>query len=365
MELIGLWGDQRKVIRFAAIAFWMTFMIIIPKSCLEYDGEGFDSFARGTAELIYFTDFVLSMVFFAFRRKSYVRMITILQDSFQQCANANQPASCRAAITNFNRRIFRFSRVYACFIGSCLIFYVPLPMTATFVNYFSAGNGTELVEFVLPLENKFYGLDIRRNLAHYLIYMILLVPAVCGSACLSTVKGTILFTIIRYGATLFELVSLKIDALGRSLKEIVELHKTALEFANLLESTMQHILLSQFVNCMLISCLMMFYISSTYGPNVVNMIILFAVLLVEVFAYCYNGNELSEKAANVAGSIYNYPWYLEPASMQKQIQLMIARSQKKTGITAAKYYFVDIERFGLVMQASYSYYLILKERFNV
>lgn len=280
MELIGLWGEQWKLIRFAAIAFWMAFMIIIPKSCLEYGGEGFDSFARGTAELIYFTDFVLSMVFFAFRRKSYVRMITILQDSFRQCAREDQPDSCLRAITNFNRRIFRYSRVYACFIGGCLIFYFPLPMTATFINYFSAGNETDLIEFVLPLENKFYGLDIKRNLVHYIIYMVLLVPAVSGSACLSTVKGTVLFTIIRYGATLFELVSLKIAALGNSakfdgpnekqtaeqrrvqLEEIIELHKTALEFANLLESTMQHILLSQFVNCMLISCLMMFYISS-------------------------------------------------------------------------------------------------------
>ncbi|XP_065094650.1 uncharacterized protein LOC135715202 [Ochlerotatus camptorhynchus] len=382
MEILGLWGEPRKVIRFGCVAFWMTFMIIAPKTCLEYGGEGFDSFARGTAELIYFTDFISSMVLFAFRRKSYVRMITILQDTFRKFAHPSQPASCQHAVTNFNERIFRYSRIYACFIGSCLIFYVPLPMTATFVNYFSAANGTEPDDFVLPLENKFYGLDTRRNMVHYIIYMMMLTPAVIGSACLSIVKGTVLFTIIRYGATLFELVSLKIADLGNptnfrdqdnvqeqqrqrrdQLLEIIELHQTALEFADLLENTMQHILLSQFVNCLLISCLMMFYISSTYGPNVVNMVILFTVLMVEVFAYCFNGDELSEKAAEVAKTIYSYPWYMEPVAVQKEIQLMILRSQKKIGITAAKFYFVDIGRFGMVVQASYSYYLILKERF--
>ncbi|XP_055593537.1 odorant receptor 22c-like [Uranotaenia lowii] len=254
-------------------------------------------------------------------------------------------------------------------------------MTATFVNYFSAMQTNGSVEFVLPLENQFYWLDIRNNIRHYVIYMSMLTPAVCASACLSTVKGTVLFTIIRYGATLFELVSLKIQALGASFKDgseddinksnerhqelqqIIKLHQRALEYANLLESTMQHILLSQFVNCMLISCLMMFYISSTYGPNVVNMVILFAVLMVEVFAYCFSGNELSEKAASVANVIYCYPWYREPVQIQKQIRLMIQRSQRKVGITAAKFYFVDIVRFGQVVQASYSYYLILKERF--
>lgn len=65
----------------------------------------------------------------------------------------------------------------------------------------------------------------------------------------------------------------------------------------------------------------------------------------------------------MAIAIYSYPWYKEPVAIQKEIQLMILRSQKKIGITAAKFYFVDIERFGMVVQASYSYYLILKERF--
>ncbi|KAL9708404.1 hypothetical protein quinque_011922 [Culex quinquefasciatus] len=380
MELIGLWGeDRRQVAKFGAIASWMTLMILIPKSTLEYGGEGFDSFARGTAELIYFGDFISSMVIFALQRGSYVRMINILQDSFRKCAGEDQPESCRKAIVDFNWKIFRYSRIYACFIGSCLIFYVPLPMTATFFNYFSAaGNGTEGVEFVLPLENKFYWLDTRRNIWHYVIYMVLLVPAVTGSACLSTVKGTVLFTIIRYGAMIFELVSLKIADLGRGenfeegkeeyrrkqLVEIFELHKTALEYAKLLENIMSFILLSQFVNCMLISCLMMFYISSTYGPNVVNMVILFAVLMVEVFAYCFSGDELSSKAAEVANSVAMYPWYREPVTVQKELKLMIQRAQSTIGITAGNFYYVDIKRFGVVVQTSYSYYLILKERFN-
>lgn len=286
MEFLGLWGEGRpwKVLKFAAIALWMTFMFIVPKSCLEFGGDGFDSFARGTAELIYFTDFISSMVLFAFRRRSYVRMITILQDTFRSCASDGQPESCLQAVTSFNERIFRYSRVYACFIGSCLIFYIPLPMGATFHNYFSAEQNST-IEFVLPLENKFYGMDTRKNIVHYCIYMMLLFPAVCGSACLSTIKGTVLFTIIRYGAILFELVSLRIAALGGDpinfedkegrqaerrvqLTEIIELHKTALVYTALLEDIMKYILLSQFVNCMLISCLMMFYISSvSMGPG--------------------------------------------------------------------------------------------------
>lgn len=43
----------------------------------------------------------------------------------------------------------------------------------------------------------------------------------------------------------------------------------------------------------------------TYGPNVVNMVILFAVLMVEVFAYCYNGDELSEKVRRGSRSTLN------------------------------------------------------------
>nr|XP_029719976.1 odorant receptor 63a-like [Aedes albopictus] len=79
--------------------------------------------------------------------------------------------------------------------------------------------------------------------------------------------------------------------------------------------------------------------------------------------YCVSGTRLSENALKVSSAIYHYQWYLEPADMQRDLRFIIQRAQKPCGITAAKFYFVNIERLGIVVQASYSYYLLLKNRF--
>lgn len=122
-----------------------------------------------------------------------------------------------------------------------------------------------------------------------------------------------------------------------------------------------------------------------YGPNALNVMVLFLVLIVEMVVYCVNGTRLSEnvetaikwinhmvrrslksyflQALKVSDAIYNYKWYQEPAAMQRDLRFMIQRAQKPCGVTAAKFYFVNIERLGIVVQASYSYYLILKNRF--
>ncbi|EDS44299.1 olfactory receptor [Culex quinquefasciatus] len=63
------------------------------------------------------------------------------------------------------------------------------------------------------------------------------------------------------------------------------------------------------------------------------------------------------------GCLFYYPWYKEPIWVQKVFLRMIQRGQRPTGITAAKFYYVDVNRLGVVFQASYSYYLILKNSF--
>ncbi|KAL9708403.1 hypothetical protein quinque_011921 [Culex quinquefasciatus] len=367
LRFVGLWGDRRELVRYASVVLCMSVVLIIPKAALGSGKDGFDSFARNTAELIFFTEVCVSIGIFASRRGSFERLVEVLRETVLMY----EDVELLGEIAAFNRKMERFSKSYAAWIGFWVVLYLGIPMIFTCVKVVFPGEG-DRGDFMLIAELQFYWLDIRRNLLDYAIYLVFCSMAIFCSSYQSTLKGAVILVSIQYGTKLFELVAMSIDRLGNvkeeiarknQLREIVNLHKLAFQYTKHLEDTVCFMMINQILNCILIWCLMMFYVSTNFGPNAVCVIILFAVLMGEMIAYCVNGSKLAETAAAVGHAVYRYPWYNEPTAMQKDMQLIIERAQKPTGITAAKFYFVNIERLGLVVQASYSYYLILKKRF--
>lgn len=114
-------------------------------------------------------------------------------------------------------------------------------------------------------------MDIRRNAVHFIVYMLFCMTAISCAAYLTSLKGTTIQVTIQYGTKLFELVAIEIGGLGKAragqerrnnLRHIVELHQMALRFTKHLESTVTFMLINQILNCILIWCLMMFYLST-------------------------------------------------------------------------------------------------------
>ncbi|EAT39853.1 AAEL008368-PA [Aedes aegypti] len=367
LRFIGLWGDRRQVVRYLLVLFSEFIFLIGPKALLGSDKEGFDSTARNIGELIFLVEVCISIGIFASRRASFERLIVVLENILRR----KWPRNLQDEIYRFHRRMEFFARAYALYIGFLLFLYNCVPIGSTIVKLIRFDE-SERSDFMLVVELQFFWFDIRRNVVHYAIYMAFCFVAVSCSAYQSTLKGSVIVVVTQYGSKLFELISKRIDAMrsieraadrDRELREIVKLHGMALEYVQHLESTISFVMINQIMNCIFIWCLMMFYVSTNFGPNAANVMLLFLVLMGEMVVYCLNGTALSEQAAGVGHAIYNYPWYKESVAMQKNMQLMIQRAQRPTGITAAKFYFVNIERLGLVTQASYSYYLILKNRF--
>lgn len=135
---------------------------------------------------------------------------------------------------------------------------------------------------------RFYGLDTRGNIWHYLVYASLSSVAHYYSAVYFALAGMVIFSCIKSIAALFELVSAKLATLhelsGRALREemaeLVELHVDGLRFAHdlrviqnkndignfscikLLESIHSLIMMAQIINCVLIWISMILSIST-------------------------------------------------------------------------------------------------------
>ncbi|EAT47584.1 AAEL001310-PA [Aedes aegypti] len=352
------------------VAFKMIWLVgnnILPKALFGSGMEGFDSVARNLAELIFFGDVCIAVGIFVTRRRPFVRMVQLLKEIFERYKSRE----CVDEIHRFNRRMDRFAKGYIAYITLLVVlFFVPPISWTLYLAIFVSSDQRR--HYVLLVEVQYYYLDIRQNIVHYLIYFVFCSTATMCSAYQTCMKAAIFLTSLQYGAKLFELLHMRINSLDtveagkkrhEELRQIIELHKMTLRYTELLEETITFILINQILNCMAIWCLMMVYLSSNYGPNALNVMVLFLVLIVEMVVYCVNGTRLSENALKVSDAIYNHKWYQEPAAMQRDLRFMIQRAQKPCGVTAAKFYFVNIERLGIVVQASYSYYLILKNRF--
>ncbi|XP_038116873.1 uncharacterized protein LOC6040742 [Culex quinquefasciatus] len=118
----------------------------------------------------------------------------------------------------------------------------------------------------------------------------------------------------------------------------------------------------EFLTCVLLWCLVMFYTSTTMGYDLFSILIVVLSSLVEAFGYAYLGSELSEQAEKVGVACYDLPWYVNCSKELKgTFQLMIQRSQKVCQLTGIKMLPIELKTYGDILRLSYSYYLILKD----
>uniref|UniRef100_A0A182SEL4 Uncharacterized protein n=1 Tax=Anopheles maculatus TaxID=74869 RepID=A0A182SEL4_9DIPT len=371
LEYSGLWGDPRRKRSFALMLIGTILLLIIPKIVLGTGSDSFDSIARSTAEFIFCYNNYLMMAIFAIQRKPFEQLIGTVQQLFDK-HRMHQSTAASEYLVFVNRQIMRFSRLYITVQGVYFLIFNLLPAFVTYHAYFTA-NGTTAVEFLLPVESRFFFMDIRHSIVDYTIFSVVACPAFLFTAYLTVVKGLVFIGIIVYNTLQYQLVSKGIRELDtvesdtaqfrHRLTEIIDLHGVATKCTKLLDSVLNLMLLVQFTNTVLMCCLFLFYISKNFNSGAVNVLLLFLALTVENLCFSYFGNRLSTENHNVAVTIYSTAWYKYPTTYQKQFQQMIRHAYIPRGITVGKFYIVDVASFGQLLRMIFSYYLILKELF--
>nr|AXY87599.1 odorant receptor 32 [Culex quinquefasciatus] len=369
MEFIGLWGPPGQIVRFLAAFGWGTMIILFPKAVLGIGSARFDAIAKGIAEFIFEGSLFVATAIFASKRIAFERLIDGLKEIFQRATNGPHSNDCYVLLLRQNLSINKFVKgytIYCCF--GPFVFCVPSLAASHFRYWTHSGNQSEPLIFELPMEQEFYGLQIRTNFLHYHIFVLLSLFAYFVCAYFLLVKVSVHFIMIQYSSSTYRLVALRIRKMTESkevtqseLVDIVELHRLAYRCSTLVEQICHLPLALEFLTCILFWCLTMFYVSNNIDFNLVNVMVLFWLSLLETFGYSYLGSKLTEQADEVGAAIYDLPWFEHSVELQRYYRLMLQRVQRPTGITGAKFFVVQLATFGSVVQMSYSYYLVLKE----
>ncbi|XP_049282904.1 putative odorant receptor 69a [Anopheles funestus] len=145
---------------------------------------------------------------------------------------------------------------------------------------------------------------------------------------------------------------------------VIRSHRNTLQCATKLQQVMNMALMIQLTSCIVIWCLMLFYVLLMgISSKVLNISLLIFLMTFETYMYCQLGTEFTDSADQVFNALQQLTWYEQSVPIQKQLYFMIQHSQRSIVLKAGKLLPVNIAQFSEIVKKSYSFYLVLKDVF--
>nr|XP_019540933.2 odorant receptor Or2-like [Aedes albopictus] len=207
----------------------------------------------------------------------------------------------------------------------------------------------------------------------YLVQVVLTFPGCCMY---------IPFTSFFVSTTLFGLVQIKTlqrqlqtfkDGIGShgnknanlQVIKLIQDHKRIIAYVSELNSLVTYICFVEFLSFGLMLCALLFLLNVI--ENHAQMVIVAAyifMIISQIFAFYWHANEVREESMNIAEAAYSGPWVELDDSIKKKLLLIILRAQQPLEITVGNVYPMTLEMFQSLLNASYSYFTLLRRVYN-
>ncbi|EDS31931.1 conserved hypothetical protein [Culex quinquefasciatus] len=370
LTVTGLGWPRRNLRKFALTLLFPWLVVLVPMLGYRF-GSQVDLMIRGYSELLVLFNIEIRVLIFAWKQTEFEDMLAVLQGVFDQVRSYGAKSQEFKIVTVANQAMDKAAKAYMTFPLILLIVFLMVPLLQTTAIYvMNRRNGTIEQDFITMTEIHFYDLDIRRNIFHYLIYYTTRQNKTCVKGLTVSISGIVASGSIRSINLIFDLVIHKLETIhefsGKELHahfaEIVNMHADALSCIRIFERLSNVAVLVQMVDTALIWICMILCVTNNPTKNSLNLVVLLVMISSETYAFCKLGNELTEKSITVGRSAFEAQWSELPLDIQKGLSLIITRSQKWEGLTAAHFYPLSIEQFGAMVQTSYSVFVVLKER---
>ncbi|XP_017766722.1 PREDICTED: odorant receptor Or1-like [Eufriesea mexicana] len=146
------------------------------------------------------------------------------------------------------------------------------------------------------------------------------------------------------------------------IRNLVRHHLEVYEFVETVNTVFQYMIFLQFSISSLVMCLSIYKIS-TINPFSMNFVwsgSYLCCILMQVYLYCWFGNELTLKSNKVSDAIYEMDWTALPAHVVKDLLLIIVRCRRPARMTSGHLVILSANSFMTVIKSSYSMYNALQ-----
>ncbi|XP_049549243.1 odorant receptor Or2-like [Anopheles darlingi] len=153
--------------------------------------------------------------------------------------------------------------------------------------------------------------------------------------------------------------------LDRQLTKFIEDHKRIIRYVQDLNGLVTYICLIEFLSFGLMLCALLFLLNiiSVMAQIVIVGAYIF-MILTQIFAFYWHSNEVREESMAIATAAYSGPWLEVDNSIKKKLLLITMRAQRPLELTVGNVYPMTLEMFQSLLNASYSYFTLLRRVYN-
>ncbi|XP_070150161.1 odorant receptor 46a-like [Polyergus mexicanus] len=148
-----------------------------------------------------------------------------------------------------------------------------------------------------------------------------------------------------------------------SIKECVRHHILVHTFVKKIGALFLWTIMVLFFFSMIILCTSIFLISKKklFSIQFLSMILYFSSIMLQIFFYCWYGNELELKSKNIANSIYFSNWTLTTSHERRSLILIMINSQKELTFSDKRIFTLSLDTFTWICKTSYSAFNLLQQ----
>ncbi|XP_063994142.1 odorant receptor Or1-like isoform X2 [Diachasmimorpha longicaudata] len=134
-------------------------------------------------------------------------------------------------------------------------------------------------------------------------------------------------------------------------------------FANEVKDIFQAGILVQFIASCLIVCASLFALTilPTKSFQFFSLAQYLACMLIQIFLYCWRGNEVSLKFSDLSDAIYMCDWTTCDGKFRRSMDIIMSRSQKPVILLIGGLFSLSVETFISILKSAYSFFMFFKE----
>ncbi|XP_050072922.1 odorant receptor 4-like, partial [Anopheles maculipalpis] len=144
------------------------------------------------------------------------------------------------------------------------------------------------------------------------------------------------------------------------LQRAVASHQDLIECSVFMQNVFGNALFINFLGSSIIICIQAFMITTVSGYTLVKFILFILCFLIELLMLCAYGEDIVQSSEAITNAAYGCQWYEESKPFHQTVLQIIHRSQQPVLLTAWKIWPIQMSTFSRILQASWSYFTLLK-----
>ncbi|RZB40789.1 7tm 6 domain containing protein [Asbolus verrucosus] len=157
-------------------------------------------------------------------------------------------------------------------------------------------------------------------------------------------------------------VTNEITNFSEKLIKCVMHHQLILEFAKNSNCFFNWIVLGQFFISGITIGITMFQLTTQVVPltsEFFSLVSFIMAIIVEIFMYCWFGNEVELKSRNILYAAFKSNWIDTSKEVKKNMIFFILRCQRPLKMSALNLFYLSLDTFMKILRASWSYFALL------